>query len=97
MNILGGCCGTTDEFIRNYAKMAESKRPHRPQPFSKTMLLSGLEQLNVTDAVNFVNVGERCNVAGSRKFLRLIKEKNYDEAMSIARKQVEDGALVIDR
>ena len=96
VNILGGCCGTTDEFIRNYAKMAECKRPHRPQPFSKTMLLSGLEQLNVTDEVNFVNVGERCNVAGSRKFLRLIKEKNYDEAMSIARKQVEDGALVID-
>ena len=96
VNILGGCCGTTDEFIRNYAKMAEGKPPHRPQPFSKTMLLSGLEQLNVTDEVNFVNVGERCNVAGSRKFLRLIKEKNYDEAMSIARKQVEDGALVID-
>ena len=96
VNILGGCCGTTDEFICNYAKMAEGKRPHRPQPFSKTMLLSGLEQLNVTDEVNFVNVGERCNVAGSRKFLRLIKEKNYDEAMSIARKQVEDGALVID-
>ena len=96
VNILGGCCGTTDEFIRNYAKMAEGKSPHRPQPFSKTMLLSGLEQLNVTDEVNFVNVGERCNVAGSRKFLRLIKEKNYDEAMSIARKQVEDGALVID-
>ena len=96
VNILGGCCGTTDEFIHNYAKMAEGKRPHRPQPFSKTMLLSGLEQLNVTDEVNFVNVGERCNVAGSRKFLRLIKEKNYDEAMSIARKQVEDGALVID-
>ena len=96
VNILGGCCGTTDEFIRNYSKMAEGKRPHRPQPFSKTMLLSGLEQLNVTDEVNFVNVGERCNVAGSRKFLRLVKEKNYDEAMSIARKQVEDGALVID-
>ncbi len=96
VNILGGCCGTTDEFIRNYAKMAEGKRPHRPQPFSKTMLLSGLEQLNVTDEVNFVNVGERCNVAGSRKFLRLVKEKNYDEAMSIARKQVEDGALIID-
>lgn len=96
VNILGGCCGTTDEFISNYAKMAEGKRPHRPQPFSKTMLLSGLEQLNVTDEVNFVNVGERCNVAGSRKFLRLVKEKNYDEAMSIARKQVEDGALVID-
>lgn len=96
VNILGGCCGTTDEFIRNYVKMAEGKHPRQPNPFSKTMLLSGLEQLNVTDEVNFVNVGERCNVAGSRKFLRLIKEKNYDEAMSIARKQVEDGALVID-
>jgi 5-methyltetrahydrofolate--homocysteine methyltransferase len=60
------------------------------------MWLSGLELLNVTPEVQFVNVGERCNVAGSRKFLRLIKEKNYDEALSIARKQVADGALVID-
>lgn len=96
VNILGGCCGTTDEFIRKYAEMAEGKSPHQPQCPSQTMLLSGLEQLNVTDEVKFVNVGERCNVAGSRKFLRLIKEKSYDEAMSIARKQVEDGALVID-
>jgi 5-methyltetrahydrofolate--homocysteine methyltransferase len=60
------------------------------------MWLSGLELLNVTPEVQFGNVGERCNVAGSRKFLRLIKEKNYDEALTIARKQVEDGALVID-
>ena len=60
------------------------------------MWLSGLELLDVTPDVKFVNVGERCNVAGSRKFLRLIKEKNYDEALTIARKQVEDGALVID-
>jgi 5-methyltetrahydrofolate--homocysteine methyltransferase len=60
------------------------------------MWLSGLEMLNVSKEVQFVNVGERCNVAGSRKFLRLIKEKNYDEAISIARKQVADGALVID-
>ncbi len=96
VNILGGCCGTTDEFIRKYAEMAEGKTPRQPRPFPHTMQLSGLEQLNVTDEVHFVNVGERCNVAGSRKFLRLIKEKNYDEAMSIARKQVEDGALVID-
>ena len=58
--------------------------------------ISGLELLEVSPEVHFVNVGERCNVAGSRKFLRLIKEKNYDEALSIARKQVEDGALVID-
>ena len=60
------------------------------------MWLSGLELLEVSPEVHFVNVGERCNVAGSRKFLRLIKEKSYDEALSIARKQVEDGALVID-
>ena len=57
---------------------------------------SGLELLEVKPEINFVNVGERCNVAGSRKFLRLINEKKYDEALSIARQQVEDGALVID-
>ena len=60
------------------------------------MWLSGLELLEVKPEINFVNVGERCNVAGSRKFLRLINEKKYDEALSIARKQVEDGALIID-
>ena len=60
------------------------------------MWLSGLELLEVKPEINFVNVGERCNVAGSRKFLRLINEKKYDEALSIARQQVEDGALVID-
>src|SRR5574344_1731465 len=63
---------------------------------SKTLWLSGLELMDVTPEVHFVNVGERCNVAGSRKFLRLVKEKNYEEAISIARKQVSDGALVID-
>ena len=71
-------------------------QPHTPQPKSQTMWLSGLELLDVTPDIRFVNVGERCNVAGSRKFLRLINEKNYDEAVSIARKQVADGALVID-
>ena len=60
------------------------------------MWLSGLDLLDVTPEVRFVNVGERCNVAGSRKFLRLINERKYTEALSIARKQVEDGALVID-
>ncbi len=96
VNIIGGCCGTTDEFIRRYAQMARGKKPRVPAEPSKTMWLAGLEQLDVTDEVHFVNVGERCNVAGSRKFLRLIKEKKYDEALLIARKQVEDGALVID-
>ena len=96
VNIVGGCCGTTDEFIRKYDEMARGKKPHVPVSKSSTMWLSGLELLDVTPEVQFVNVGERCNVAGSRKFLRLIQEKKYDEALSIARKQVADGALVID-
>lgn len=96
VNIIGGCCGTTDEFIRQYRLLVEGKAPRQVPPKPKTMWLSGLELLNVTPEVNFVNVGERCNVAGSRKFLRLIQEKHYEEALVIARKQVEDGALVID-
>ena len=96
VNIIGGCCGTTDEFIRLYQPLVVGKKPHLPARRPQTMWLSGLELQNVTDEVHFVNVGERCNVAGSRKFLRLIKEKKYGEALSIARKQVSDGALVID-
>lgn len=96
VNIVGGCCGTTDEFISRYVPMVKDKQPHQPAESSPTLWLSGLEQLNVTPDVRFVNVGERCNVAGSRKFLRLIKEKSYEEAVSIARRQVQDGALVID-
>lgn len=96
VNIVGGCCGTTEEFIRRYPALVEGKQPHVPVAPSKHIWLSGLELLEVTPDIPFVNVGERCNVAGSRKFLRLIKEKQYDEALSIARKQVDDGALVID-
>jgi len=96
VNIIGGCCGTTDEFIARYIPLVEGVKPRVPQPKPTTMWLSGLELLDVTPEVGFVNVGERCNVAGSRKFLRLINEKKYDEALSIARKQVADGAQVID-
>ena len=96
VNILGGCCGTTAEFICRYVEMAKGKPVHQPIPKPDYLLLSGLEPLSVTTEARFINVGERCNVAGSRKFLRLIKEKQYEEAMTIARKQVEDGALVID-
>ena len=96
VNIVGGCCGTTDEFISRYASLAEGKKPRKPKTTPETMWLSGLDLLDVTPELGFVNVGERCNVAGSRKFLRLIKEKNYDEAIGIARKQVSDGAQVID-
>jgi len=96
VNIIGGCCGTDETFIAAYCPLVKGKKPHVPVEKPQTMWLSGLELLNVTPEVQFVNVGERCNVAGSRKFLRLIKEKNYDEALEIARKQVSDGALVID-
>ena len=96
VNIVGGCCGTTDEFIARYADLVKGKTPREPKPQPETMRLSGLDLLDVTPEVGFVNVGERCNVAGSRKFLRQIKEKNYEEAIGIARKQVADGAQVID-
>ena len=95
VNIVGGCCGTTPAFIEKYAPLVVGKEPHQPAVKPTSLWLSGLELLNTGEAT-FVNVGERCNVAGSRKFLRLIKEKSYEEALQIARKQVEDGAMVID-
>ena len=96
VNIVGGCCGTDETFIRSYCQLAAGKKPHIRNKKPSTLWLSGLELLEVTPEVGFVNVGERCNVAGSRKFLRLISEKKYDEALSIARRQVEVGAMVID-
>lgn len=103
VNIIGGCCGTSPEFIAHYARIAEGKKPHQVVERPKYMWLSGLDLLQVDDSVHlpvdasrFANVGERCNVAGSRKFLRLINEKNYEEAIGIARKQVADGAAVVD-
>lgn len=95
-NIIGGCCGTTDEYIAKYNALIENVKPHVPVAKPKYLWLSGLELFEVKPEINFVNVGERCNVAGSRKFLRLIQEKKYEEALSIARVQVEDGALVLD-
>ena len=96
VNILGGCCGTTDEHIARFSRLVEGAKLHVPAKKSEVLCLSGLDVLEVKPENNFVNVGERCNVAGSRKFLRLINEKKYDEALGIARKQVEDGAQVID-
>ncbi len=100
VNIIGGCCGTTEEYIAKYQELIVSGSawvpPHVPARKPERLWLSGLELLEQTPEINFINVGERCNVAGSRKFLRLINEKKYEEALSIARKQVEDGALVID-
>ena len=96
VNIVGGCCGTTEKFIAAYQPLVAHARPRVPAEKPEHLWLSGLELLEVTPEINFVNVGERCNVAGSRKFLRLINEKKYDEALSIARKQVEDGAQILD-
>ena len=96
VNIIGGCCGTTEAYIAKYVPLVEGVKPHVPAQTPETFRLSGLELLEQSAEVKFINVGERCNVAGSRKFLRLVNEKNYEEALSIARKQVEDGALVID-
>ena len=95
VNIIGGCCGTTPDFIRRYQPLVAGRKPHQPAPPPATIQLSGLEAFQVQPAT-FNVIGERCNVAGSRKFLRLIKERQYDEAVSIARKQVADGALVLD-
>lgn len=94
VNIVGGCCGSTPEHIRAIAaKVSESGRV-RAKGEGRMPWLAGLDGFRDNGA--FINVGERCNVAGSRKFLRLIKEKSYDEALSIARAQVHDGAMVLD-
>lgn len=96
VNILGGCCGTTDAYIARFIPLAAQGRPHIPADKPVHLWLSGLELMEIKPENNFINVGERCNVAGSRKFLRLINEKKYDEALGIARRQVEDGAQVLD-
>ena len=101
VNMIGGCCGTTPAHIAAMRKMLDElpdtymKRIPQSRKGIQPLRLSGLSVLEA-DARSFVKVGERCNVAGSRKFLRLIGEKHYDEALDIARKQVEDGAMVID-
>ena len=101
VNIIGGCCGTTDAFIAEFPRLVDGREPRMKPERSDALMLSGLDSLVIRPSKDdsqpsFTNVGERCNVAGSRKFLRLIKEKSYEEATAIARKQVDDGAMVID-
>ncbi|MEX2656349.1 MAG: methionine synthase [Balneolales bacterium] len=96
LNILGGCCGTTPDHIKLFAEVAEKHKPRivaKPEPL---MRLSGLEPLIIRPETNFVNIGERTNVTGSKKFARLIREENYEEALSVARDQIENGAQIID-
>jgi 5-methyltetrahydrofolate--homocysteine methyltransferase len=96
VNIIGGCCGTTPLHIQKIAEASKQYKPRVIPEIKKFTRLSGLEVLTITPETNFVNVGERTNVSGSIKFARLIKEEKYDEALAIARNQVEGGAQVID-
>ncbi|MDR6194394.1 methionine synthase [Siphonobacter sp. SORGH_AS_0500] len=97
INIIGGCCGTTPGHIRRIAEIAEKHQPRHLPVEEPVLKLSGLEPIEVTkEKVLFLNIGERCNVTGSKKFARLIRENKYDEALVVAREQVESGAQVID-
>ena len=96
LNIVGGCCGTTPEHISNISKITQKHKPRKIPHITKIMRLSGLEPFNLSEEIPFVNVGERTNVTGSAKFKKLVKEENLDLALEIARKQVENGAQIID-
>ena len=96
VNIIGGCCGTTPEHIRQFALLAEEAEPRQIPVGVHELHLSGLEPLTIFRGSNFINIGERTNVSGSRQFARLIREEKYEEALVVARQQVENGAQVID-
>jgi 5-methyltetrahydrofolate--homocysteine methyltransferase len=96
VNILGGCCGTTPLHIKKISDSSKRFNPRRKPSVSRYTRLSGLEPLTITPETNFVNIGERTNVSGSKKFARLIREEKYGEALAVARDQVEGGAQVID-
>ncbi len=96
VNIIGGCCGTIPDHIHEFAALAEKAYPHQVNQRDDNTRFSGLEPVTMTAETNFMNIGERCNVSGSRKFARLIRDEKYEEALSVARAQVEDGAQIID-
>ncbi|MGQ1890017.1 methionine synthase [Thermophagus sp. OGC60D27] len=96
VNIIGGCCGTTPEHIKAFGQYLKDAKPHVPPQIERKTRLSGLEPLVIDKNTNFVNIGERTNVAGSKKFARLIREEKYEEALSVAQQQVEGGAQIID-
>ncbi|MBT8119993.1 MAG: methionine synthase [Gammaproteobacteria bacterium] len=96
LNIVGGCCGTTPDHIRAFADIVADKKPREIPDIPLQCRLSGLEPFNIGEESLFVNVGERTNVTGSAMFKRLIKEESYEEALSVAAQQVENGAQIID-
>ncbi|MBL8992424.1 MAG: methionine synthase [Spirochaetia bacterium] len=96
INILGGCCGTTPDHIRHFKKIADAAKPRVPPQIPHQSAFSGLEPFVIRPETNFVNIGERTNVAGSIQFKKRILAGNYEEAVAIARQQVENGAQIID-
>ena len=96
LNIVGGCCGTTPAHIAAIAEVVRDIAPRKVPTIEKKARLSGLEPFNIADDSMFVNVGERTNVTGSRAFARMILEDRFDDALAVARQQVENGAQVID-
>ena len=96
LNIVGGCCGTTPEHIEAIKDAVEGIKPRKLTTHKQQSTFSGLEHLVITDDSLFVNIGERTNVTGSTKFAKLIKEKNYSEALEVAKDQVSSGAQIID-
>ena len=96
VNIVGSCCGSTPEHTRAIADAVAGLSPRKPPAPSENTLLSGIEPLEMRPDSNFVNVGERANVTGSARFRRLIQRERYEEAVEVARRQVEDGAQILD-
>jgi 5-methyltetrahydrofolate--homocysteine methyltransferase len=96
INIVGGCCGTRPDHIEKMAQAVAKHPPRQRAELSPYTMYSGLEPLIVRENINFINVGERTNVTGSKQFARLIKNGNYEEALAVARQQVESGAQIID-
>ena len=96
VNIAGGCCGTTPDHIKKISEILKNKKPREIPEIPKYSRFSGLEPLTIRPDSNFINVGERCNVTGSAKFARLIREENYEAALEVARDQVQNGAQILD-
>lgn len=96
LNIVGGCCGTTPDHIKKISEIVSVLEPRKPKENDHILRLAGLEMLEIRSDSNFINIGERTNVTGSKKFARLIKEKKYEEALEVAKEQIENGANIID-
>ncbi len=96
LNMLGGCCGTTPDHIKRFGEIIDGVAPRRIPKVPRYTQFSGLEPLTILPTSNFINIGERCNVAGSRKFGRIVREGKWEEGLEIARKQVENGAQILD-